>query len=268
MRTAILGCGYLGKALAFSLTQNAHQVSLSTRQPEKLESLKDYAAKVVLVNHSLEPLLQGQENLIVAVAPAAGESYQATYLDTALRLASLLPKFPSIKHIIYIGSTSVYGEHAGQWVDETTPPLPLNAQTQILLETEKVFLSLSNASRKACVLRLSEIIGPGRELKNRFNSAERKIFPGTGDNYTNLIHLDDILSVIDFALKESFEGIYNVCCELHIPRKELYELLCRRNNLPIPLWDKQKANFHGGNKRVFCGKLNLSGYSTPFRSPY
>jgi len=266
MNTAILGGGYLGKALAASLT--THQVSLSTRSLEKIPTLQPYATKVVLINHSLEPLLQDQDNLIVAVAPSNGASYQSTYLDTALALASILPKFPSIKQVIYIGSTSVYGEHGGHWVNEETPPAPQSVNAQILLETEKIYLSFTTSTRKACVLRLGEIIGPDRELINRLLSAERKIFPGTGENYTNLIHLNDILSVINFALKESFEGIYNVCSDLHIPRKELYESLCSRNNLPIPLWDKQKANFHGGNKRVFCGKLKLSGYSTPFSSPY
>ena len=41
------------------------------------------------------------------------------------------------RHLIYTSSTSVYGDHHGLWVDETSDLRGKNEQAKILIEAEK-----------------------------------------------------------------------------------------------------------------------------------
>lgn len=264
LNIGILGCGYVGKAAAQSL-QHQHCVTASTRRLNRIEELSTYATKVVLLEKSFDSLLEEQDILIVSVAPSQNDSYEQCYLETARAITQSIADYPRIKQIIYTSSTSVYGEHQGAWVDEDTEPKPSNKKTCILLETENTLLSLASETLSICILRLGEIFGPGRELINRFNSLERKIFPGSGENFTNLTPLRDIVQVINYVINNSLGGIYNLCLDEHPPRKLLYEQICKRNNFPVPLWDTQKQTIHVGNKRVLCDKIKLTGYSLPFQ---
>ena len=79
--------------------------------------------------------------------------------------------------------------------------------------------------------------------------------PGNGESFTNLIHLDEIISALDFALIYNLDGIYNLCNDIHIPRKELYENICREDGWPPVQWDPSLTNPHTGNKRVSNEKI-------------
>ncbi|MBS4169182.1 SDR family oxidoreductase [Parachlamydia sp. AcF125] len=264
LKIGILGCGYVGKAVAQSLKPH-HEVTAFTRRVNRLEELATYANKVMVIEKTLDSLLENQQILIITIAPSQGDSYEECYLKTAQAIASCIAKCPNLRQIIYTSSTSVYGEYCGAWVDENTIPNPQNEKEQVLLQAEKVLLSLTSKTPSVCILRLGEIFGPGRELTRRFAGNGRKIFPGTGENFTNLTHLADIINVITFAINNALQGIYNLCLDIHPTRKLLYKQLCRRNHFPDPFWDTQAQTIHAGNKKVLCGKLRLAGYSLPFQ---
>jgi nucleoside-diphosphate-sugar epimerase len=85
-------------------------------------------------------------------------------------------------------------------------------------------------------------------------------FPGTGESYTNLIHLDDIVAALNFALEHRLEGIYHLCNDFHVPRKTFYSTICREMNLPPIQWDPSRENRHSGNKRASNKKLKDEGF--------
>jgi nucleoside-diphosphate-sugar epimerase len=150
----------------------------------------------------------------------------------------------------------VYGDHQGAVVDETTVPIPMNDNGRILLETENVFLA---APCKAAVFRLGEIIGPGRQIVDRLRKLQGRPLRGNGQNYMNLIQLDDIVRALDFGLREGLQGIYNLCSDEHERRCDYYRKVCEANNLPPIVWDNQ-PNFHTGNKIVSNEKLLAAGF--------
>jgi nucleoside-diphosphate-sugar epimerase len=264
MKVLIIGCGYVGKAAAKMWKTLGHEITVTTRSKLRISELESEADRVIVLNQDPEALnnaLKDQHVVLLSVAPDTLEDYHNTYLQSAMALHNLIPKYSSIKHILYTSSTSVYGDFNGDWVDEetclTTNGIP---QLKILIETEKVLLDLSCSIRNVCIFRLGEIIGPGRSIAERLRKLNGASLPGSGESYTNLIHLNDIKNALEFGVGHNFNGIYNLCNDLHLSRKELYKQICARESLPQIHWDSHKTSFHQGNKRVSNQKIKLSGY--------
>lgn len=261
MKIGIIGCGYVGKAAAICLKNKGHYLSVTTRQPERIQELQSAAHQVYLIKQEADyaSFLAEQEALLISVAPDAASDYLTTYLKTAESVIHLLPRAPHLRQIIYTSSTSVYGEHNGEWVDENTIPSPSNLNARILLDTENLLLSQSSKALHVSIFRLGEIHGPGRSIEERLKRTHHKVFAGTGDQYTNLIHLDEILQAIELALSKNLNGIFNLCNDFHLPRKVFYEMICKKLGLPSIRWDEQLSSTHGGNKRVSNQKIKNLG---------
>lgn len=261
MKIGIIGCGYVGQAMALRWKQEGHTIAVTTRHPEKVPSLESLAHHVhVLKEGTLNSFLSQQDAVLVSVAPSASSDYRSTYLNTAQQIKERVAQTPGLKQIIYTSSTSVYGDHQGAWVDENTLIVPAYESARILHETEQVLLGCASTHLKVCILRLGEIYGPGREIGERLRRMHSQLFAGTGESYTNLIHLTDIVEALHFTLKQRLEGVYNLCNDFHIPRRQFYEQLCQQAGIPSIQWDPTKTSQHAGNKRVSNQKIKSTGF--------
>ncbi len=119
---AILGCGYVGSALADYWQGQGHFVTGTTTSWERVASLDPIVSQVVLMKGAdagaVQSLLQGQDTVVVSVAPtnsvaADEDGYSTTYLSTAKNLVKTLKQTPRVKQIIYLSSCSVYGDRQG-----------------------------------------------------------------------------------------------------------------------------------------------------------
>lgn len=264
MKVTIIGCGYVGKAIAQQWKSAGHCVSVTTRNPKRIPELNEIADRVILLQEDnlseiLKETLSEQHVILLSLAADNTSLYESTYLHTAQALAKAAQHLPKLKQIIYTSSTSVYGEHQGNWVDENTQLAPSNANTKILVKTEQTLQLLQTETCSVCIFRLGEIVGPGREIADRLKRMNGQPLPGTGENFTNFSELDDIVNAIDFAMSHQLAGIYNLCGDLHIPRKELYHQLCKKHGLPHVTWSAS-SSIHGGNKRVCSQKLKNAGF--------
>lgn len=258
----ILGCGYVGQACAAFWRAQGYTVSVTTRQACRVSFLEKLAHKVYLLDSSvsLKEFIKKQEAILISVAPTEKQDYTSTYLQTAKKLVEDFSLSYPLKQLIYTSSTSVYGDHQGAWVDETTPLIPSSPSSTILIETEQVLLRSFLPPVSVCVFRLGEIYGPGRTIEERLRGSNQKKFPGNGKSYTNLIHLRDIVRACDFALNHQLKGIYNLCNETHLLRHLFYDTLCTKNHLAFIQWDNQQTNTHAGNKRVSNQRLKNLGF--------
>lgn len=266
MEIAIIGCGYVGKALAQAWKKAGHSITATTRSKNRVEELMPVADRVIVLEgdlfHFFSTALAMHEVIVLSVAADSHspQNYESAYLQTANALGAAAAKLPFLRQIIYTSSTSIYGDQNGNWVDETTPPIPTNRNSQILLETEQVLEKAETSKRQVCIYRLGEIYGPGREFSNRLQSLNGRPLPGSGGNYTNIIHLHDIVGAIDFALCKHLNGIYNLCNDVHMLRQELYDRICEKKGFPKVVWDPAIRGIHAGNKRVSNAKLKSAGY--------
>lgn len=265
----ILGCGYVGSALADHWQEHGHFVTGTTTSRERVASLSETVSKAVLMKGdditAVHSLLQGQNTLVVSVAPtgfqAADEAtYETTYITTTKNLVKALSQTPNVKQIIYLSSCSVYGDRQGEWVDETAQIDSPEPKSQVIYESEQIILQAANDHQKVCVLRLGGIYGPDRELVSMFGGLAGMTMPGKGDRFINWIHRDDIIGAIEFARLNELNGIYNLVDDSQLTIKEQVKRVCSRYGLPPVEWDSSKLSLQRKSLQVSNQKLKAAGY--------
>lgn len=270
MNIVIIGCGYIGSEVALTWKKKGHTVTATTRSPERLDLLSKVSQKSIILKGNdedeLVPLIADNDVILVTVAADSPEHYESAYLNTAQIFRHLALEMDLPRHLIYTSSTSVYGDHHGQWVDETSELHAKSEQAKILIEAEKNYLSLAELGWRVCLLRFSEIYGPGRELSRRVKQFEGHVLPGSGGHYTNMVHKADCAAAIDYSLRHHLEGIYNLSDDEHPTRKELYDAVSKKFKLPQVKWDPEHTSLHTGNKRVSNHKIKAEGFA--FHHPH
>ncbi|WP_309732411.1 SDR family oxidoreductase [Chamaesiphon sp. OTE_75_metabat_556] len=265
----ILGCGYVGTALAEYWQEQGHLVTGTTTSPDRVALLsKTVSTAVVMKGNDLRvsSVLEDRNTLVVSVAPtgfqAADEaSYAETYLATARNIANALSDADNIKQVIYLSSCSVYGDRQGAWVDETARIDSLDRKSQLIYEAEQTILQAATDRQKVCVLRLGGIYGPGRELVSMFGGLAGMTMPGKGDRFINWIHRDDIVGAIEFARLNELNGIYNLVDDSQLTIKEQVERVCTHYHLPAVDWDATKLSLQRKSLQVSNQKLKTAGYN-------
>lgn len=265
MKVAIIGCGYVGKALAQHLrTKSDYVITATTTTPERVAELETVAHRVeVLKGNDIEALtgaIHNQDAVILSVGAANADVYEETYLGTAKAIASVLPQVPTVRQLIYTGSYALYGDQKGEWVDEDTPIAPANPNGEIVAQTEQVLLGISSPSLKACIFRLGGIYGPGRELIKIFGRSAGMTRPGTGKEFSNWIHLEDIVGALTFTLENPLQGIYNLVNSNPMPRGELIDRILEHHGLAKVKWDASVPGALPYNARVSNQKIQAAGY--------
>jgi nucleoside-diphosphate-sugar epimerase len=216
MRVLIVGCGYVGVPLGAQLVQQGHEVFGLRRTAPADASLKA-AGIQPLVADITQPgdlaKLPGPFDWVVnCVASNRGgvEEYRQVYLQGSRNLLDWLAASPP-KKFVYTSSTSVYGQTDASAVKETSPTEPSSETSRILVETEKLFLAAAQERKfPAVILRVAGIYGPDRgHLFLKYLKNEARI-EGQGERLINMIHLDDLVTVVIAALKSARPGeIYN-----------------------------------------------------------
>ncbi|AFZ07207.1 NAD-dependent epimerase/dehydratase [Oscillatoria nigro-viridis PCC 7112] len=269
MNAIIIGCGYVGSAVAQHWRNLGHVITATTTTQERIGELQKVANQVIVLKRcdeeTLQTLLQNQDAIFLSVAPKANkqvdaEMYEETYLHTANNLVLALKHFPNIKQLIYTSSCSVYGNSNGAWVSELSPVAPANRHSEILHETEQVLLSASTQDLRVCIFRLGTMYAPDREFKQRLSKLAGTTRPGTGNHFTNWIHLDDIVSASELALARQLQGVYNLVNDVPITARELFKQLCDRYELPEVEWDGSDTTERPKNRRISNQKLKAEGY--------
>jgi nucleoside-diphosphate-sugar epimerase len=266
---AILGCGYVGGALADFWQEKGHFVTGTTTSRERVASLSQIVSKAVLMRgdnlSAVHSLLQGQDTLVVSVAPTGFQqadeaTYETTYITTTKNLVKALSESPNVTRVIYLSSCSVYGDRQGEWVDETAQIDPFDHKSQVLYEAEQTILQAANDRQKVCVLRLGGIYGPGRELVDMFGGLAGTTMPGKGDRFVNWIHRDDIIGAIEFLRINEIEGIYNLVDDSQLTIKEQVKLVCSSYGLSPVHWDSTKVSLQRKSLQVSNQKLKSAGF--------
>lgn len=113
----------------------------------------------------------------------------------------------SLKQLIYISSTGVYGQSDGSWVTEQSETNPARPGGKACLEAENFLLS-GKFNKQTTVLRFAGIYGPNRVPRlEQIQAGEPLAVPQ--DGWLNLIHVADAVTIVDAMLKQT-------------PRKDCY----------------------------------------------
>ena len=159
---------------------------------------------------------------------------------------------PRATRCLYVSSTSVYGQNAGEWVDETSPCNPMTEDGQICLKAEEIA-----RSKGATVLRFSGLYGPGRLLRRIEAIRREQPITGNPDGYLNLIHVDDGARVVTaLAQHNNPAATYLVTDDKPILRRTYYERLAELVEAPTPTFETSVADLTAFNKRCSNARLH------------
>jgi nucleoside-diphosphate-sugar epimerase len=234
----VLGCGYLGRAVAPQWLAGGDDVVAMTRsRPAELRSLGiDPILGDVTNPASLQ--LPSANTVLYAIGldRSAGQSMRDVYLGG---LNNVLNALPTPRRFIYISSTSVYGQTDGEWVDENSPTEPAEENGRIVLECEQL---LRRRLPDAILLRFAGIYGPGRLLKQ---AAVEKGEPlaTDPDKLINLIHVEDGARAVVAAGERGRPGAtYNVCDNEPVLRRDFYKDLASLLAAPAPRFEPKSRD--------------------------
>lgn len=184
--TIIAGAGDVGSRVAIALCNAAHEViSISRSAREMPAGIRSVAADLN-TGSGLTNLPQQADTLVFCVAPdeRTADAYRRLYVDGLQRLLAQC----RFKRVIFVSSTAVYAQDAGEWIDEQSPALSETFNGSTLREAE----SICGLHEQGIALRLTGIYGPGRNwMLRRAQSGE------TGRlHWTNRIHVEDAVAAI------------------------------------------------------------------------
>lgn len=263
-KVIIAGCGFLGETAADLFSGAGWQVlGLCSRESSTARlGDKPYAVRALDITRTchFEPPWRGADALIHCASSGGGDAaaYRAVYLEGLLNLiAAAQPR-----RTLFTGSTSVYAQTDGSWVDETSETKPVRETGKILLEAEGVALASGGY-----VARLAGLYGPGRSaLMKKFLAGEARL---EGDHWINQIHRDDAARALLHLFRSRVEpGIYNVSDNTPATQPEVYGWLAHHFQRPLPPAGEPDPDRKRGvtNKRVSNAKLRALGWEPLFPS--
>ena len=99
--------------------------------------------------------------IIVSPDTLSLQGYRDSYYAIAEHVVRLGDHLPNLKRVVFISSTGVYGQNAGEIIDINTPvSAPTTATSQVILQTEQ--LLQQHFEDKSVIIRPSGIYGQSR----------------------------------------------------------------------------------------------------------
>ncbi|SIS42120.1 SDR family oxidoreductase [Neptunomonas antarctica] len=256
LRILIAGCGDVGSALGIKLTEQGHYVYGLRRTINQLPDCIHAISADIADKGTLSDL--PDTDILIYCAAATGRSenaYRQAYIDGLENIYTALPHPP--KHFFFTSSTSVYGQHQHEWVDEQSPTEATQPSGQIMRQAELAVLAKGNST----VVRFSGIYGPGRNhLINTVRAGT--IAPENPLHYSNRIHRDDCAGVLAHLIQKLSKGsviesLYLASDPNPTPIHEITAWLAEQSDTEIT---QETPIRRGGSKRCNSQRLQQSGY--------
>ena len=219
-RMLLIGCGYLGLAVAARARSQGLRVMATTRTPARADELAKHQIEPIVMPALRAELLApyvDADTAVVATFPPDGQSDQA-----------VAPVARQASAAVYVSSTGVFGNTTGI-IDDHTPPAPDSPRTQLRLDAEEHWRAAG-----ATLLRSAAIYGPGRGQHQRVRDGSARI-AGDGRHHICRIHVDDLALAVmrSVELKLGPEN-YVIADDEPAPQGDVVRYLAQRMGLPEP----------------------------------
>jgi nucleoside-diphosphate-sugar epimerase len=230
----IVGCGYLGRAVASAYLEQGLSVTGLVRSPESADKLRALGARAAVADLDASPLpdlpLESADLFNFCPPPAAG--------DEDSRVQRLIEEFSrqgGPRRIVHLSTTGVYGDCGGQWVDETRPVGPVAARAKRRMDGERRLREWRERSGgELVILRVAGIYGPGKLPLERLRQGLPLIRESEAP-FSNRIHVADLVRVCVAAMERGGDGeIYNVSDGHPTTMTDYFNRLADTVGLPRP----------------------------------
>jgi nucleoside-diphosphate-sugar epimerase len=263
MSVSIIGCGWVGQALATKLISKnidviASYQSLETH--EKLTALGIVSKQLILpINENemtnYDSYLDAEykslfevNTLVIAIPPQLKKG-QTNYGDKIKQLVTLANK-GQVKRIILLNSTAIYNGLHGE-VDETCSLDYSAAKVAALTGAEQ---EVKQFSGQGFILRLSGLVGPERH-PGKFLQRSREFV--NAQSPVNLVHQTDVVNIIEQLYLSPYNDdecvTYNVVSSTESDRRTYYQTAAKALKFPAPVFNNSSDEVIG--KKIIGNKL-------------
>ncbi|MCA9975321.1 MAG: NAD-dependent epimerase/dehydratase family protein [Anaerolineales bacterium] len=270
--------GFVGGALAHTLTQMGHDVHVLVRPTSNRASLQAvpvtwHVGDITKLDTLHEPFA-GADWIIHAagqlgqagISEAAYHRINAAGTRNVLQAAAMGTTQP---RVMYISSAGVLGPiyHTDDITpDEASPLAPSNPYERSKAAAEKIALEYVEAGLPVIIVRPEFIYGPGDlHVLGLFKTIQRRLFfyIGNGRNTCHPTYIDDAVAGMLLALQTGEPGgIYHITGARPVPFRELAESIAHALDVPPPwLQIPKPLAYLGATGLEFIG--NLTGIPVP-----
>lgn len=178
--------------------------------------------------------LAGQADALWITAPPPPSGLRDSRTRKLLYALAKADRIP--QRISYISTTGVYGNSAGDWLDECSPARPQTDRAMRRRDAENTLRAFaSRHGSQLNILRAPGIYALERLPLTRLLQNTPLIRPEE-DSFSNHIHADDLASLCIASLQQNRGGIrvYNACDQEPLTITDWYRLLADALALPLP----------------------------------
>jgi nucleoside-diphosphate-sugar epimerase len=261
MRVFLAGAtGAIGRRLVPRLVARQHQVTATTRSPDKLDLLRALGAEAVVVDGLDavavgEAVARAEPDAIIHQMTALGGKPDLKHFDRWFARTNEL-RMKGTEHLLaaasaagverliaqsYTGWTNIREGGPVKTEDDPLDPNPAKAQTESLAAIRFLEHAVLEAPLEGIVLRYGSFYGPGAS-ESLVELIRKRQLPivGGGGGVWSWIHLDDAAAATAAALERGRRGVYNIVDEEPAKASEclpyLAEVVGAKPPLRVPAW--------------------------------
>ncbi len=240
-RVLIVGCGDVGLRVARNLAGRVRLLAL-TSSPGRVAVLRSLGIMPLqgdLDRQATLARVAGLATRVIHLAPPSAEDHSAWWRDLrTLALLRALRRRPPPASLVYGSTSGVYGDCAGDRVDESRPLQPRTPRAQRRVDAERAVRHYGRAAHvRTEILRIPGIYAPDREG----GTPRERLLKGTpvldakDDVYTNHIHADDLARAVVAALwRGKPQRVYNASDDTELKMGDYFDLAADLYGLPRP----------------------------------
>ncbi|MFV7501339.1 NAD-dependent epimerase/dehydratase family protein [Acinetobacter pittii] len=250
MHILFIGYGKTSQRVAKQLFEKEHQITTISRSV-KTDSYATHLVQDIfkLDLSKIEPV----DVVYILLSPneSTVEGYQHTYVDSIEPIREALKIHP-VKKIIVVSSTRVYGENAGEIIDDFSEIHPNDAQGNILRNMELLWQKYYPT--QSIIIRPTGIYGTSIARLKKM-AENHQSYPNI--HYSNRIHIDDLARFLAFmADYANHQASYIVTNNQPLPLHEVIAWFQKQLGLPELTLESNQIS----GKRIYAKHLSTTGF--------
>ncbi|PMM65334.1 NAD(P)H-binding protein [Vibrio splendidus] len=272
----IVGAGWVGAPLSEHLVKHGNQVVVTKTTQTGADAIGNeripcevFSFDSIQPEHSIGQLysllLESHTEIVIgSFPPGFRKGAGAEYADYWQQLTNACQK-ANVKKLIMVSSTTVYPTKPGVLCEQDaslTLSTSANEQASAFSDNARVMLQaeqlVMDSGIDYTILRFSGLIGPSRH-PSRFASKLKQV---SSQAPANMLHLDDAIGAVNFAINQLHNEIVNVTTPNTVSKAEFYAAALKSANSSEPL----PPVVDTPDKLISSKKILGLGYSFKFDS--
>ena len=242
-KLVICGYGWLGRYLGKAMSAT-HTIIATTRSKEKALKISDKHIKGLVFNLGDDTITLCDElsdaTLVLNIPPGRRNTQLDGFTNSMLALIDNAVA-ARVARIIFISTTSVYGDNRSDVLSEHASTQPETASAKAHVAIEQHLLDLkTNDKVDVKIVRLAGLTGPDRHPVNSLSGRSLN----AGNKRINLVHVNDVVAALKTLIladsskhntsKADSTNLYHLCSLQHPKRGDYYTQAANKKGIPAP----------------------------------